>query len=387
MPKENNRTTVAALCTAMHGVGGPNRHILNLYSNIDRDKYRFLIVYCSNKRDIVNKFFLDGGVKKEDLFYFPANKEMLFIPLILGLRRLFIAEDVNIVHTFYLHSDILGFFSAALAGVRHLVSSVEGKFLLDEIHGVSKLKQACYTWINKIIRPYFYKTITVSAELKNELIQCHAVRENKIEVISIGIDIPSEMEIDGDRSESEIVKEKSIATASRFSKDKRFEYFLKAVPEVIKEVPQARFIVAGRGDEESGLKELAAELGIQSVVSFPGWVEDMKKFMRGIDVFVMTSVREGCPFTLLEALSFAKPVVAFDVPGVKEIIVNGENGVLVEPFDLQKFISAVIKICKDPGYAKFLGENGRKLVQAKFSVAAEIKRIESLYDGIRASYE
>ncbi len=380
MSREGKRTTVAVLCTAMHGVGGPNRHILNLYSNIDHDRYRLLIVYCSNERDIVDKFFLDRGVKKEDLFYFPTSKEALFIPLTLKLRRLFIAEDVDIVHTFFLHSDILGFFSAALAGGRYLISSVEGKFLLDEVHGVNKLKQACYAGINTIIRPYFYKTITVSTELKNELIRSHAVSADKIEVINVGIDIPPEEEINGDSCNNKAVKEKIVATASRFSKDKKLEYFLKAVPEVIKEVPQARFIVAGRGDEESGLKELAVKLDTQSVISFPGWIEDMKKFMRTIDVFVMTSVREGCPFTLLEALSFAKPVVAFDVPGIREIIINGENGILVEPFNLAKFISAIIKICKNPEDAKILGENGRRLVQSKFSLASEVKKIELLYD-------
>jgi glycosyltransferase involved in cell wall biosynthesis len=380
MHKENKKiTTIAALCSALNEIGGMSKHLLNLYLNIDRDRYRFLIIYCSARKDIIERFFLQRGVKKEDLFYFPTSKKILFIPLVMKLRKLFIEEDVDIVHTFFLHSDIIGFFSAFLASVRKLVSSVEGKFLLDDLHGVGKIKQACYATLNRIIRPYFYKTITVSAELKNELVCGHLVPEDKVEIIHIGIDIPSEKEISIHLPSKENLKEKIIGTASRFSKDKKVEYFLKAVSKVSQEVPQAKFVVAGRGNEERNLKELTVNLGIQSIVSFPGWIEDISNFMSKIDVFVMTSAEEGCPIALLEALSFAKPVVAFDVPGIKEIINNGENGILVEPFNLEQFVFAITRVSKNLEYAKKLGENGRKLIQAKYSTIIEIKKIDMLY--------
>ncbi len=375
----DNKITVVALCSSLNGVGGTSRHLLNLYSKLDYSKYRFLIAYCSNKNDIVEKFFLDGGVKKEDLFCFPVSKEMMFVPLIMRLRRLFIRKNADIVHTFFLHSDIVGFLSALLSGKRRMISSVEGKFLLDEVNGVNKFKQSCYRIANLLIRRFFYRTIAVSAALKDEIVACYKSAVDSTIVINVGIGIPSDEKID----EVSSVREKRgypvIATAARFSKDKRLDCFLRAIPQIVKEIPQARFIIAGSGDQETVLRQLAQDLGISSIVSFYGWFNDINKFMGEIDVFVMTSVREGCPIALLEALSFSSPVVAFDVPGVKEIIRNRENGILVEPFDLSKLSSAVTRVCRDPEYAKTLGKNGRSLVQAKFGIKTEVDAIEELY--------
>jgi glycosyltransferase involved in cell wall biosynthesis len=370
------KVTVAFVCTALHEEGGTSKHIMGLYNNMSNN-YRVLIVYCSREKDVVQKSFLDGGVKKEDLFHLSTSKEMLFIPLLLRLRKLFIVESVDIVHTFFLHSDILGCVAAFGAGVKRLISTVEGQIVLDEVHGVSKAKQLCYSIFNRMVRPHFYKTIAVSAQLKRELIQNHSGEEDKVEVFNIGIDIPSEEEINIDSRDDK--KEKVIAAAARFSKDKQLEYLIKVIPDVVREVPQARFIIAGRGDEEKNLRQQADDLNVQSYVSFPGWIEDTKKLMREIDVLVITSLREGSPMALSEALSFSKSVVAFNVPGIKEVICSGEDGLLAEPFDLKQFSAFIIKVCKDREYAKMLGKNGRKKAEALLSSRMENKKLEALY--------
>lgn len=375
----DKKITVACVNTALHEVGGETKRIRNLYREINGSQYRFLIVYCSKEKDKVEKFFIDGGVKKEDLFYFPTTKKLFFLPLIMRLRKLFITEHVDIVHTFFLHSDILGFFSALLAGVKRRISNVEGKFLLDEEYGVGKMKQACYFLINAVIRPYLYKTVAVSSGLKEELMRCYGIPGDKIEIINIGIDIVQGKEVNGGSYNDNGGREKVIANAARFTKDKGLEYFIRTIPGVIKEIPDVKFVLAGAGEEEASLKQLAADLGVQSMVSFPGWTNDMVKFMRGIDIFAMTSIREGCPMTLMEALSFAKPAVAFDVPGPKEIICSDEDGILIEPFDVQKFGSAIVGLCRDPERAKRLGRNGRRKAEAMFSVEVEAEKMKRLY--------
>lgn len=375
---EKNIKTVVLVNTALHEEGGTSKHMMGLYNNMS-DNYRVLIAYCSREKNVVQKAFLDGGVKREDLFHFPTSKNMLFIPLVMRLRKLFIVENVDIVHTFFLHSDILGFVSASLAGVKRLISTIEGQIILDEVHGVGKHKQFCYSIMNRMIRPYFYKTIAVSAQLRNELIENHSGKEERVEVFNIGIDIPSEEEVKANDRDDKRKNEKVIAAAARFSKDKQLDYLIKVIPDVVREVPQARFVIAGRGDEEKNLKQLANDLNVQSFVSFPGWIEDTKKLIREIDVLAITSLREGSPMALSEALSFSKSVVAFNVPGIKEVICNGEDGLLAEPFDLKQFASSIIKVCKDPEYARMLGKNGRKKAEEKLSSRMENKKLEALY--------
>jgi len=373
---EKKKITIACVNTALHEVGGETRRLRNLYLKINGPDHRFLIAYCSRQKEAVEKFFLDGGVNPQDLFWFPTSKRTFFIPLVMNLRKLYITEKVDIMHSFFLHSDILGFISALLAGVKIRISNVEGTFLLDERYGVNKAKQCCYSFINRMIRPFFFRTVAVSAGLKEELVQDFGLRRDKIEVINIGIEIPSKdmihREINGKAA-------KVIANAARFSKDKGLEYLLRAAPGVIREIPEARFVLAGTGDEEASLKKMVKDLGIESKVFFPGWVKDMVQFMRDMDVFVMTSIREGCPMTLMEALSFAKPAVAFNVPGPQEMIVNGENGFLVEPFDVQQLSAVIVQACKDPERARQFGENGRRRAEERFSVEIEAKKMKSLY--------
>lgn len=376
---KTKKITIACVNTALHEVGGETRRLRNLYLNINSSEYRFFIVYCSRQKEAVEKFFLEGGVKPEDLFYFPTSKRALFIPLVLRLRNLYITEKVDIMHSFFLHSDILGFVSALLAGIQLKISNVEGKFVLDEKYGVGKIKQTFYAFINRVIRPHFYKTVTVSEGLKDELEHDYGVCKDKLEVINIGIEVPSQEMILVDSAKNNEGAEKIIANAARFSKDKGLEYFVRSVPKVVKEVPEARFVLAGAGEEEVRLKQLAVDLGVESKISFPGWTKDMNKFMRDMDVFALTSIREGCPMTLMEALSFAKPAVAFDVPGPQEMINDGEDGLLVEPFNVEKFSLAIIKVCKGRECAEMLGKNGRRKAEEKFSVEIEAKKMKSLY--------
>lgn len=375
---EKKVKTIVFLNTALHEEGGTSKHMMELYNNMS-DNYRVLIAYCSREKDVVQQAFIDGGVKEEDLFHFPTSKRMFFIPLVLRLRGLFIDEDVDIVHTFFLHSDIIGCIASFLTGVKRMISTIEGQLILDEVHGVGKTKQACYSIANRIIRPYFYKTIAVSSQLKEQLVKYQGGKEDRVDVFNIGIPIPSEEEFQNDLVNNEISDKKVIAAAARFSKDKQLEFLIKAIPDVVKEVPEARFVIAGRGDEEENLRKLAADLGVESVLSFPGWIEDTRKLIKEIDILVITSVREGSPMALSEALSFAKPVVAFNVEGIKEVINSGENGLLADPFDLGQFASFLIKICKDSQYARMLGENGRITAKEKLSSKLENKKLEKLY--------
>ena len=168
--KDEEKTTIALLCTALNERGGTSRHMLSFYNSIDRNKFKVIIAYCSREEETLRTYFIAGGARREDLFCFPVSKKLLFIPLVIKLRKLFIAERVDVVNTFFLHGDIIGFFTAKAAGIKHLVSSVEGNLFWDEMEDVNGIKQVCYKVLNKFIRKYFYKTIAISQQLKDELI-------------------------------------------------------------------------------------------------------------------------------------------------------------------------------------------------------------------------
>ncbi len=371
----NKIRTVALVCTALNVLGGLSRHILQLYLHLNRKKFRVIIVYFSKNKTAVEPFFIQGGVRREDLFFVPLSGADLFLSGILGLARVFRSENVDVVHTFLLHSDILGFAAGQYAGVKRFISSVEGKLLPDEVNGVGKVKQFVYGFFNRELRKSFDLTVTVSEELKAEVLRT-APRIKDISVIPVGVSSTVPYEQLQRRSHPSYFV---IGCLSQLSKDKGVEHLIRAVPYVRSKFPQARFLIAGAGEEEQNLKKLAMHLNVEEHVSFLGWVKDAQTFLLGTDIFVMPSLREGCPAALLEALSLARPAVGFDVPGIKEIIRHGENGILVEPFDVEQMAKEIVALCRDLDYAQRLGRRGKELVEKKYSIQAEMEKIENEY--------
>ncbi len=382
MSSEQEKITVVALCTALHEIGGLQEHLVSLYRHIDKKRFHFVIIFCSKEEETLKEAFINGGVKSDDLFHLPLHQKNHFFSSAIQLHKILKREKVDILHTFFLHSDIIGYFCSLCTKIRLRISSAEGKFLWDENYGVGRAKQFVYCCLNRCVRPHFYRTIAVSQDIKNDIVQNHAAEEEKVTVIHVGVQIPSDPAIEQSRNNSQKRQHKVVATAARFTKDKKLDCFLKAVTRIIKKVPQARFIVAGSGQEEQRLKSLAQELNIEKFVSFPGWITDKSSFYTNIDIFVMTSLREGCPQALLEALSFAKPVVSFNVPGIREIISDQRDGLLVEAFDISQLSEAIIKTCREPQAAKRLGQNGRDKIQKNYSVSTEVQRIEAIYNAL-----
>ncbi len=373
---QNKRKTVALLCTALHGLGGTSQHMLQLYRHLDHQKYRVLLVFYSRCKDQMVNFFKSGGVKAEDIYYVPFSFNTLFLGGISRLRHLWSSERVDIVHSFFLHSDILAYVSALLSGGRCLISSVEGKFLLDETNGIPKWKQFCYRHINNAIRKAFCKTITVSNDLRQEVLE--ASREvSDIQVIPIGISVPDTQNVMAHNNHDA----KVVASVSRLTKDKGVHYFIEAISYIHARLPHVKFVVAGSGEEESRLKQLAFDLGVDRRIDFVGWVDDIGGFLNNIDVFVMPSMREGCPVGLLEAFSHKMPVVGFSVAGVNEVLIHQKNGLAAPPYETRILAEHIVSLVNDDAEALRLGENAYKDVVERFTIDNEIIAIDKIYQG------
>ena len=124
-----------------------------------------------------------------------------------------------------------------------------------------------------------------------------------------------------------------IGNIGRLSEQKGMEYYIKAIPEVIKTHPEARFVIAGSGEDEEKLKKLREELGVDDYLTFLGYRTDVQNLMSQLDLVVLSSLWEGLPLTPIEAFSVGKTVVATAVDGTPEIVRGKENGLLVGPRD------------------------------------------------------
>jgi glycosyltransferase involved in cell wall biosynthesis len=160
---------------------------------------------------------------------------------------------------------------------------------------------------------------------------------------------------------------------------KGFEYFIRAAKLVVSELPRATFVIVGEGSQRARLSGLIQELGLEANVLLLGHRNDMPRIYASLDVFVLASVDEGMPMTVLEALSAGCPVIATRVGSVDKLIINGQTGLLVAPRDVNMLSSAILQSLRDPIFARGLGRNGKRHVHSSFSSRCMMKEYVEIY--------
>ncbi|MGE5222436.1 MAG: glycosyltransferase [Omnitrophica WOR_2 bacterium] len=145
-------------------------------------------------------------------------------------------------------------------------------------------------------------------------------------------------------------------------------------------IPDAVFLLAGEGSQRYELEAQAAALGLQERVHFLGFREDIPALLAMADVFVLPSLYEGMPLSLLEAMSAGKAVVASAIPGVDEVVKHGETGLLVPPADPGRLAAEIRNLLDNPGLATRLGQAARQFVQCEYSQDTMVKRVCGVYE-------
>ena len=161
---------------------------------------------------------------------------------------------------------------------------------------------------------------------------------------------------------------------------KDYPMFLRAAAKITMAVPSAAFLLAGEGELSDSLRILAKDLGIEGQTFFLGRCERIAELLRISDVCVLSSKAEGFSNSILEYMAAGRPVVATDVGGAREAIVENETGYLVPAGHDELMAERVIAVLRDPERAHSLGEFGKRMVGQKFSCEAQLARTEDLYN-------
>jgi glycosyltransferase involved in cell wall biosynthesis len=185
------------------------------------------------------------------------------------------------------------------------------------------------------------QTVTVSESSKEELREI-GLDETRMMVIHNGVDVDRQMEL-SPKSSTPLV-----AYFGRIKGYKRVDHVVRAFVKVRERLPLARLVIAGRGEQEE-LKKLAAELNIAPSVDFQGEVDEMEKrlLLSSSWVFVTASMKEGWGLAVIEANACGTPAIAYDVPGLRDSIVNGQNGQLVPDGDVDGLAGAISALLQD----------------------------------------
>jgi glycosyltransferase involved in cell wall biosynthesis len=162
------------------------------------------------------------------------------------------------------------------------------------------------------------------------------------------------------------------------------EMVVKAIPLVLSQLPEAKFILGGDGELREQLETLASDLGVTDSVRFTGYIpyDEVPGYLASADVYVSTSLSDSTSLSLQEAMACGLAPVVTDLPANQEWIVDGENGFLVPVGDIQTLADKVTYLLKNDELRWRFGKLGRELVQAKAEYQKEMGKLEELYQGV-----
>lgn len=175
-----------------------------------------------------------------------------------------------------------------------------------------------------------------------------------------------------------------ILQIGRLSAQKAPLSFVEGAAIILQARPNTRFVMVGDGPLSEAVRQRVAELRLEEKVLLLGSCDEAYRLIPEANVVTLTSAWEGTPYSLLEAMGWAKPVVATTVNGCPEIVSDGVTGLLVPPDDSVSWAQAVMHIIDNPELAVRMGREGRRIVEEKFNVLDMVKQIEAVYENLVA---
>ncbi|MDP3789290.1 MAG: glycosyltransferase family 4 protein, partial [Candidatus Omnitrophota bacterium] len=290
----------------------------------------------------------------------------------------------QIVHTHTAKAGSIGRLAAKAAGVPVIVHTFHGHVFHSYF---SPSKTNLFLAIERMLASITDKIITISEKQKDEIRQYLRLgADDKLVLIPLGFDLQkflTDKDESALRSELDIPKNAAvIGIVGRLTAIKDHATFLKAAKEI-----KARnagkvikFIIVGGGELKDSLMKSAAGLGLKDDVIFTGWRRDIDALYRVMDIVALTSLNEGTPVSVIEALASAKPVVTTDVGGVRDIVEDGKSGFIVKTGDINAFAGAVTTLLTDKDKREKFGIYGREYILKKHSKERLVNSIIDLYN-------
>lgn len=244
-----------------------------------------------------------------------------------------------------------------------------------------RAKASYYRFLDNATARLNPAVIAVSRAVRDDLVE-QGMDPSRVVVIRNGIEIPERNPDSGRRLRRELgigADDLVAGMVGRLSPQKDYPTFLRAARLLAGEFPRARFLIAGEGPLRESLIAESRRLGLGERVVFAGHRSEVAPVFAALDVFALSSLWEGLPLAVLEAMAAGKPVVATAVPGTAEAVVEGGTGFLVRLGDGPALAERIGRLLRDPLLRGRMGEAGRRRAEGEFSRERMAEEHEALY--------
>ena len=387
-------------------VGGPARHVVWLTQALDDDEFSSTLVAGSVPpgEDDMSYFADEAGVKPVYLREMSRELSPGDIVSIFKLYRILVSEKPDVVHT---HTAKAGTVGRSAAFVyrwltwKTLIGKPRRVKVIHTFHGhifhsyYGRLKTNFFLAVERsLARLATHRIIVLSEQQLSEINSKFKVgRRSQFSIVPLGVDTeplqPSAAAREEVRNEIGAADEDVVVGfVGRLTEIKNLPLLLEAAARFLGR-PHVKFVIVGDGNLRADLEQQAESFGIGSILTFLGNREDVTRVYNGLDVVALTSLNEGTPLSLIEAMAAAKPVISTAVGGVPGLLGDMrerfagfavcERGVRVDSFEADDYARGLRHLLDDPRACSDMGKRGAVFVRANFSKERLIADIKDLY--------
>lgn len=367
-------------------VGGAEKLVLDILSNLDRDAFEPHVAIVGPK--VLPSLCKSTGAQIHSI----TSRGRLGIIAIRQLSQIVKQNDIHLIHSHLIKMNTLNGIVSRYCGIPGIGS----------IHGVlsheTSFRSKLYA---KLAGHLVTRTVVVSHSLGRQYIQIYKVSPHKIAPIYNGFDAsriiaPSKERLSEFRRRFDCPEDRKVICAiGNVAKVKGYRFLLEAVASIARRYPEIMLFIAGNDSardasgsfmdetrsarEELGLNQLVEQLGISKRVVFLGEFHEISPLLAVSSIYVCSSLHEGFSLTTVEAMAAGLPVVVTDCGGPREIVRHEIDGLVVPPAQSEAIAQAAIRILGDPALARSMGEHGKERAFGQFSMRAFIDAHEQLY--------
>ncbi|MDD5455383.1 MAG: glycosyltransferase [Candidatus Ratteibacteria bacterium] len=349
------------------GTGGVQKRLVSLIPYINREKFNISV--CSFKDGPLKKTLIQAGYK-----VFIVRRIFKFDPIcIIRLIKIIKAEKIHIIHTHAHKPNTTARIAAILAKVPIIIANE---------HNVDQWKSYFQKSIDRFLAKRTDKIIAVSNAVR-QFYQSIGIPPEKFRLIYNGVELNKfgNKNIRKTKRKELGIDDQTcvIGTVGRIHPQKGHELLVKITEELLLEHKALLFLIIGKGYLEKKLTRKIKTLNLSEHFLFLGEREDIPELLSCMDIFALPSLREGFPNAIMEAMASSLPVVATDVGGIREIMIDNETGFIIPPADSRQLYEKLLKLIHDKDLRGKMGNAGHERVK-QFSIEKMAKETEELYE-------
>ena len=373
-------------------VGGPARHVILLNHGLSARGHRPLLIYGSTSpgEGTLEHLAID---QKFPVFKIGSLSRRISpisdVRALLRLIALMFHEAPDIVHTHTAKAGALGRLAALAFNLTRPPS--RRCLVVHTFHGnvlqgyFNPLMNVLIRLAERTLGRMTDRVVAISPRQQTELIEIFRVAtKRKLATIPLGLDLDPLLQLRANASNYRTplaIPPEAIVLGyvGRMVPVKDLPMLVRAFALALTSVPNLWLVMAGDGNQRFDLEKLAAEAAVANRIRWLGWIHDLPRLYATMDICALSSLNEGTPVAIIEAMAAAKAVVATAVGGVPDLVQDGVTGLLVQPRAAEAFASAIVRLARNTDERRQFGENARQYVAARHSRDRLVDDVERLY--------